>query len=139
MTVKEIGPVLWKSFSEDAHMGVFGEERTKEMDRIDFALLAVSENNELVGYMTCRELDARTVYWQYGGAFDEHRETEKTWEMMQAFVRYHKDRYDRCTCYIENKNHKALRTAVKLGFFITGIKTFKNKIYLEHLLEFQGE
>ena len=71
----KIEPSHWvKLFSEDAHMAVFGENKPATLDRIDFTLLAL-DNDKPIGYMTCREFDSESVYWQYGGVVDEKKGT----------------------------------------------------------------
>ena len=52
--------------SEAAHKVAFGTIKPASWDRIDFALLAMC-NEDMIGYVTARELDPFTVYWQFGG------------------------------------------------------------------------
>ena len=60
--VIEIDSLMWaEKFSADAHKIAFGQLKNPGDERIDFALLAVRDNTPL-GYVTCRELDAKAVY-----------------------------------------------------------------------------
>lgn len=89
-----------------------------------------------MGYLTCRETDAHTLYWQYGGAFPGTIKSSMTWIGYQAFALWCKQRYKRVVTYIENKNTVMLKMAMKIGFVIQGIKVFDGHILLEHVLEF---
>lgn len=140
LSVKKIGPQLWSStFSEHAHLGVFGEFHDRNLDRIDYALLCINKEDEPVAYMTCRELDSESVYWQYGGVFGPYRNSVTAFRACESFTKYHRENYKRCATYIENTNTAMLKVALKLGFKISGIRNFKNSVLVEHLLEFGGE
>ena len=93
----------WAQLSEKAHLACFNEAKPASMDRIDFALI-VEEDSRMMGYLTCREHDAETLYWQYGGAFRGTRESSLTWKGYQAFVAWTRERYKRITTVIENDN-----------------------------------
>jgi RimJ/RimL family protein N-acetyltransferase len=125
----------WKAVSEAAHLVCFGERKEVSMDRIDFALV-VGENDAPSGYVTCREHDAETLYWQFGGAFPGTRSTSLSWKGYQALVDWCKTRYKRITTLIENTNIVMLKMAMKVGFRIQGVRVFKGQILVEHLLEF---
>lgn len=126
----------WAEHSEQAHAICFKAHKPKEWDRIDFALV-VRDDQKLMGYVTCREIDAETLYWQFGGAFPGTVKTSLSWKGYQAFVEYCKSRYKRVTTLIENTNCVMLKMAMKVGFRIVGIRTFKGDVLLEHLLEFE--
>lgn len=125
----------WKDLSESAYLTVFKEFYNKDLDRIDYALLAVNEFDEPIGYVTCRETDAKTIYWQFGGAFPPVKDTIYTFKVYNQFVEWHRDKYDRIHTLIKNDNVVMLKMAGKIGFLITGIKNFQGKILLEHTLE----
>lgn len=128
----------WKQYSEDAHKIAFSAHKPREWDRIDFALLVVTDEQPM-GYVTCREHDAHTLYWQFGGAFPGTKDTILSFRAYQAFIDFCKPRYHRIVTLIENKNTVMLKMAMKVGFNIVGIRTFKGDILLEHLLEFSHE
>lgn len=128
----------WGVFSEKAHLIVFGKVKPKEWDRIDFALV-VQKNDKMMGYVTCREHDAKTVYWQFGGSFPGTKDTVLTWTAYQEFVGFCKGKYDRITTIIENTNTVMLKMAMKVGFRIVGVKSYNGSVLLEHVLELQDE
>lgn len=136
MIVKEIGPIVWKTLAESAHLGVFGEFRDKDKDRIDFALLAINEQDIPVGYMTCREMDADKVYWQYGGMFEPFRNTIASWKVYEAFRDWHKEKYQAAYTRIENDNIAMLKMAWKIGFRIIGTRYYNGVVLIEHELKF---
>lgn len=139
MNVTRIDKDTWvKTFSEYAHKICFEEIARPEKERIDFALLVTEEDSEKpVGYVTCREWDSDTLYWQFGGAFPETKGTAKSWAAYKACVEWTRGRgYKRITTYIENGNRVMLKFAAKIGFLITGTRTFQGAVLLEHLLEF---
>lgn len=107
------------------------------MDRIDFALLAVTDSGSPAGYVTCRETDNETVYWQFGGAFPSIKGTVLSMRAYEDFINWTRERYSRVYTLIENTNSAMLRMAQKVGFSIIGIKNFKGQILLEHLMEFK--
>lgn len=134
--VLRVEPEKWVShFSEAAHKAVFNEIKPASLDRIDFALLAL-KNDKAIGYMTCREFDSESVYWQYGGVVDEHKKSIDTVRVYEAFYEWHKKHYKRCSTYIENWNIAMLKMAFKIGYRVIGVRNFKNSILLECLLEF---
>lgn len=124
-------PHEWKLVSEDAHLVTFNELRPCDMNRIDFALVVWNENP--LGYMTCREFDSETIYISYGGAFEK---SFKVLEGYKAMIKSLKETYKRATTLIENNNIPMLKMAMSQGFLVTGIKNFKNQIYLELSQEF---
>ena len=137
MTVKleKLSPSEWALISESAHMTCFKEERKKSMDRIDYALLTTRDGVPC-SYVTVRELDSRSVYWQYGGAFPSAEKGIKAFNDYCSFVSWHCERYDRVTTLIENNNIAMLKMALHCGFRIIGIRYFNNSILLELLNDF---
>jgi hypothetical protein len=130
-------PKTWESFSEHAHRACFSEIKPREWDRIDYALLATNEEDDPCGYMTCRELDSKTVYWQFGGAFKPIKGTINSMRVYESFINWHKERYDRVCTYIENDNRAMLKMASFQGFKITGVRNYAGQVLLEHILEFE--
>jgi hypothetical protein len=135
MKVMRLNPIEWKDFSAQAHVVCFDEVRPPDLDRIDFALIAGDESGP-VAYMTCRELDAESVYMQYGGAFPESRGTVKSFKGYTLMIAELAKNYVRASTLIENKNSPMLKFASKVGLIIIGMRTFKNQILLEHAVEF---
>jgi RimJ/RimL family protein N-acetyltransferase len=134
--ILQLLPSQWQSMSEDAHLSLFGEKRPSDMDRVDYVLLGVDdETNTPLAYITVRELDKESVYWQFGGTLPPTRQTVHSFRHYQEAVRWTLDRYQRITTLIENDNAVYLKMAAKVGFKIIGVRTFKGKVLLEHLLE----
>lgn len=135
MEVQRInGPDWVRDFSENAHKIVFGKLKPAEWDRIDFALL-VSKDKNMVGYGTCREFDAKTLYLQYGGAFRGSASTSLSLPAYLAFVEWCQQRYENITTLVENNNFVYLKFAMKAGFKIIGVRNYQGIILLEHHLE----
>lgn len=140
MKVVKVTPEAWKDMGEMAHLLAFGKHLPIEKTRIDFALLVVDSNDKPMGYVTCKELDADTLYWQFGGAFPDTRDTVRTFPGYQAFVRFTKELgYKRIATYIENTNAVMLKMAAKVGYRIVGVRNFGGAVLLEHLLEFRED
>lgn len=136
--VDQLDPKRWEQLSEKAHVICFNTHKPKDWDRIDFALI-VRRGEDLMGYLTCREVDAHSLYWQFGGAFPGTRESSLTFSGYKAFVAHCQSRYKRVTTLIENGNFVMLKMAMKVGFKIIGMRNFNGHVLLEHLLEFADE
>jgi RimJ/RimL family protein N-acetyltransferase len=136
MRVEQLSAEEWSSLSEDAHRVVFGSVKPASLDRIDFALLVVDEEHTPMGYVTCREWDRDTLYWQFGGMFPGTKETIHSFAVFQALIAWCRPRYQRLTALVENSNTPMLKMAMKVGYRITGVRTFQGSVLLEHLLEF---
>lgn len=138
MIVEVLSSEVWKELAKEAHLCCFGELRPSTMDRISFALLT-SEDEKPLGYLTARELDSESVYLQYGGAFPDTRGTINSLKVYKSMLLKLKEiGFIRATTYIENINKPMLKFAMKCGWTITGLRTFKNAILLEHQIEFDG-
>lgn len=136
MKVERVTNGEWVRFGYNAHLICFNEKRDTQLDRIDFALLAVDE--EPIAYMTCKELDGKTIYLQYGGAFPSAKGTIKSFFGYAAMLRQLKEyNYDTAGTYIENTNKTMLKFAAKAGWIITGIRTHEGSVLLEHRLKFK--
>lgn len=134
VTVDKFNRAEWREYSETAHAICFGTHKPADWDRFDFALV-VRTAEKLMGYITCREMDAETVYWQFGGAFPETRGTASVWKGYQAFVEFCRGKYKRIGTLIENDNAGMLKMAAKIGFKIVGVRTYAGSVLLEHCLE----
>lgn len=134
MEVDQLSPHEWRNLSESAHLVVFNEKRDACVDRIDYALI-VKRGSELCGYVTVRELDFESVYWQFGGALPDARGTAKVLPTYMALINWSKkQKYRRINTLVENTNKAYLKLAAYVGFTIMGIRTFKGIILLEHML-----
>ena len=134
--VKKLDSEEWKCLSEYAHKICFKEKRDWDFDRIDFALLCYEGGNPM-GYVTCREIDKETLYWQYGGSFDETRGTIRSWACYEKLTNFVREMgYARITTLIENTNTVMIKFAMKMGYLIQGLRYFKGHVLLENILEF---
>lgn len=134
MRVERFSQADWRLYSEKAHLICFGQHKPAHWDRFDFALLAVDHEKPL-GYVTCREHDPETLYWQFGGTFPETKGTIKSWRVYEALTNYCRSNYRRLTTLIENDNLTMLKFAMKMGYRIVGVRVFQGKPLLDHLLE----
>lgn len=133
--VKRLSSEEWYRYAEEAHKLVFKKQRDPWVERISFALLAHNEN-EATGYVTCRETDSESLYWQFGGSLDEFRGVT-AYRGLQAIHQYAKDRYKRISTLVENNNVGYLHMLMKMGFRAIGIRNFKGEIYLEMFTDFE--
>lgn len=136
--IKRVEPQDWNMLSRDAHMVSFGVARDPSLDRLSFALIAVDNQGEVSGYVTCIEMDRETLYWQHGGAMPEYEKSIHTIKGYSQFINWSREHYKRVSTKIENTNTAMLKLAMKLGFMVVGTHTFKNKIYIDLLNEFGG-
>lgn len=138
--ITQLTPVEWKILSEVTHEAVFGQSRPWHFDRIDFALIAKdSWTNTPLGYVTMREFDHESVYWQYGGANPEIRKTTSVMATYQSFVRWTQEHYKRVTTLVENTNVPYLKLAMAVGFRVIGVRMFHNSVLCELMLEFKED
>lgn len=141
MFVELIDKDNWKKLSKDAHMMAFQEERDPEMDRIDYALLAVKDDKPCL-YVTCTEFDKVTVYWNHGGTTPPFEKTHTVFQAYNAFLRKHAQMgYKNVIMHVRNDNKKMLKLAAHSGFKIVGIRVNEKCVLLEHrlnLIEWNG-
>ncbi len=139
MRVEFVPKENWEGLAEHAHLAVFGKMKPASQDRVDYALLAIDESNTPVVFVTARELDAESVYWQFGGAFPGSRGSVKSWVAFNACLRWSRERYKRVSMLIENDNKPMLKMAMMADLRVVGMRNFKSSILLEHVLEFKEE
>lgn len=135
--VVKYSPEQWYSLAEDAHKLVFKKQRDPWMDRISYALLAVKDS-EAVAYVTCRETDRDSIYWQFGGCLDEFRGIYAV-RAFKAFLDYCNDKYQQISTLVKNDNVNYLHLLMKMGFRAIGIRVFENEIFLEMYRRNKGE
>lgn len=127
-------PEQWYACSKEAHLAIFRELREPWIDRINYALLARIGPTP-VGYVTVKETDRESAYWQYGGALDEYKGITAV-RAFQAILTDARGRYHRLTTYVKNDNVNYLHMAMRFGFRVIGIRVFKGEIFLELYQEF---
>lgn len=136
MKIHVLPPEDWAKLAPEAHLIAFGRARPASHDRIDFALVGV-EGETPVGYVTCREHDHETLYWQFGGTMPGTRGTMKPYRYFEQAVSWAwVAKYKRITLSVENDNTVMLKLALKAGFRVTGVRNFQGTVLLEHVLEF---
>lgn len=137
MKIMALNPDEWRGMSADAFRLVFKGACDPQIDRINFALLAVDEDaKQTIGYLTAREMNAEDLCWEYGGCFPEYANTPAVYHAYMFFARYCQTRYKRLFQVVENTNHRYLKLSLKLGFNIVGVRHVKGVTLVEMLLEF---
>lgn len=134
-SVVKVSKEMWvETFSEKAHSSSFGEYRPKASERIDFALI-VAENMEPIGYATCIEMDAHTLYWQMGGAFKHSQKTRSVVPGFLEIYRWSLNNYRYVSTRVSAENVAMLHLEMKMGFRICGTRTFGGVVYCDLLAE----
>ncbi len=135
MRIEKLSPEDWSKISEAAHLVAFGTHKPVAQERIDYALVCV-EGSDLKGYLTAKEMDGETVYWQWGGAFTGTKGTHYTIKGYLGFVEWTKAHYKHVQTRIENTNTAMLHFAMKAGFKIVGMRHSQGSTMLELELNF---
>lgn len=89
-----------------------------------------------MAYVTCREVTSEVLYWQFGGSFPGTKDTVKTFQAYRGFSDWTKKHYKAVTTAIENTNIVMLKMAFKIGYLVTGIRTYGGQVFLQLTLEF---
>lgn len=124
----------WKQMSSNAHMLAFNETWNEELERIDFAMLLVKDE-EPVAYATLKEDGEKSIYIQYGGAFPNARQTVVSYKAFARMVDELLKNYKKITTLVENNNWGMLKYYWSARFKVTGIRYFKNLTFLEMTFE----
>lgn len=126
----------WERYcAPHAHLAVFGETLPPGLERIDYALVAVSEAlAKPLAYLTVREFDEETAYLKRGGAFEALPVGARLKVYLQL-LDYLMQRYVRLTTLVENTNVPYLKLAMTAGFRAIGLRNFHGSILLELLKE----
>lgn len=133
MIVKKISKEIWaEKFAEEAHLAVFKEVWPRDFERIDYALVTVDEADKLVQYVTIREMDKESCYLQYGGSFEDFRNSIKSWRSYEVILDYLGKEYKNVGFLIENSNFPMLKFAIKKEFVVCGLRHVNGKLFLEH-------
>jgi hypothetical protein len=131
IAVNRLQPDEWKVLAEKAHLVVFNEKREAEINRIDFALLCLLDGT-LQTYVTVKEMDAESLYWQYGGAFPTAKKSLVAFRCFQKLIEYCFDEgYKRISLYVKNDNFSMLKFVMSHTFTIVGMRTIAGDTFLE--------
>lgn len=137
--MKIISRDIWKqNYEQNAHISVFGETFDPERTRMDYAVLIINNQDELVIYSTVQEMDKYTCFLEYGGSFPNKRGSTESYPAFSFMCDELLKTYKRVNFYTENVNKPMLKFGFKKGFVVVGLCFSNNKILLEHTLE-KGE
>jgi hypothetical protein len=130
--VKKLNPEEWSEFSKLAHAIVFEENRPAEMNRISFCYVTEEDSLPLC-FVTVRELDNESLYFQYGGAFPSSIGTPKTKESLsKTLEQASSEGFKRVSWLVKNTNVAMQKLSFNVGFIPTGIRNFEGEIYVEY-------
>lgn len=126
--LQKLSKAEWEPRAEFAHRIAFNEKR--EGDRSTFALMAIEDEKPL-GYMSCIEMDAETVYLQFGGLFPPGEKSIRGFRGYALAIEELRGQYKNLFTLIENTNLAMLKMALKVGFLIVGTRYFKGSLMVE--------
>lgn len=124
-------------FSENMHKLVFKEIKPATRDRISYAVLIVKDE-EVIGYVTVREMDDENVYWQFGGVIPKFRKSMTAVKCIETAIEWQKQRSRRIVTYVENTNLPMLKFYLSYGFLIIGTRTFEGKVMVDLMKVLNG-
>jgi hypothetical protein len=125
----------WKVIAEDAHFYCFQENRPKDLNTFDYALI-VRNDKELCAYATIIESDKESVYMQHGGAFPNIEKGVYTARAYFTILKELKNHYKRANTKIRNTNIPMLKLAFSAGFLVNGIDLSRGEVFLHLVKEF---
>lgn len=129
------GPKWIEEYSEFAHKIVFNRLKPKSFDRIDYALLVVHvERDTPLAYVTVRETDHETVYWQFGGGLWGQKSILMA-RSYDAMLQYQAKKCQRMWTRIENDNWPMLKLALSRRLKICGVFVAGKTTLIEMLKE----
>jgi hypothetical protein len=124
--------------AEKAHAVCFNENRPKEMNTFDFALLATDKDDNAIAYATCIEIDSESVYMQHGGAFPNAKKSMKAVNAYHRFIAFLREKFKRASTRIQNINIPMLKLAFSAGFIVNGCDCHGDEIYLHLINNFRS-
>ncbi len=130
--VKKITKEEWHKLAVNAHTAVFNEDWDADLERIDFTLLTVDGENNVVQYATIREMDKYSCFISYGGSFPNYRGKIQSLHSFKAILDWLFTNYKNVSFFTENTNWPMLKFAIREKFRIICTRTFKNHLMLEH-------
>jgi hypothetical protein len=139
LEVKQIPMEEWRQLAEQAHASVFEEFMPSSKSRDAYALVIVDEQDQLVSYFTIHEVDSDTACIAYGGTFPTYKGTIQGFRAMEAVVEWLSHRYKSAMFMTRNDNFAMLKTGIRLGFSIIGIRAKKDKVLVEHFKHLNTE
>lgn len=134
MDVVKYDKSQWDLVAEGIHQTIFKEVRPASLNRFDYALV-VWDGSRPIGYITCRETDAESIYISYGGVMPEARKSDESKSGMLSLISYLKQHYKRANMLVENTNVFMLKKALNSGFYPVGVTNYCNSIFVDLRLE----
>ena len=129
LTFLNITKKEWDEYKDGYYRALFGTQRG-DLDSIDYCSLVIFRDH-IAGYVTVKELDKKTAYWQLGGVLPKFQNTVFSVKGYKDLIGWFSERYKYIRTRIVNTNTKMLRMALKAGFLIIGTVMFHNKVYVE--------
>lgn len=130
LEIHQILPIEWARTSREVHAQVHGKDKPATWDRIDYALL-ITKGPEAVAYVTVRELDHESVYWQFGGGFPWAQKSTLMVKSFRLFVQWQLARSKRIGMLVENGNVPMLKLGLAEGFRILGTRLYRTTLLVE--------
>ena len=131
MYITEVEPEKFAKIAKGVHSEAFGSDDYSSIEVIDFAVICMDENNEPVGYATCKNENVNVCYMQAGGAFIGFKNTVFVYRAYVEILNYLLKRYKKITTRISNNNTKMLKMAIGGGFLIQGVRFWNNTVLIE--------
>ncbi len=130
MRLQKLSLEEWNVLSGDAHRISFGEERDVSMNTCDYALLVTDDNDQACAYMTCLEMDKKSVYMQHGGGLPAAHGTTKTARAYHLMIAYLKEHYAQISTRVRNRNVAMIRLSLSAGLLIKGLDCLEETTFL---------
>ena len=136
ITAEYIHGDQWKKFAKRAHDEVFLQTKDPQKDRSDFAVLGLC-NGAPCGWSSFIELDADTLYIQYGGLFAHKRKTPYALSIYKKMHEWIDDqkKWARVLMCVANDNVPMLKVALSCGMKIVGTRTVGSEVMVEFMRE----
>jgi hypothetical protein len=130
----------WKAnFSEVAHLLAFSRNKPVAFDRIDYALL-VLQGDKPAAYVTAREQDHETVYWQFGGGFPWALRSILMTRIFDIVIGFEKlAGRKRLSIRIENTNLAMLKLAISRSWLVVGVLSIDGNTLVQLVKNINGE
>lgn len=135
MEFKKLPKEHWALLARNSNIAVFGEQMDPKDERIDFTYVAL-EDDKMVGFVSCQERDADSLYIQYGGLVKPKQGQGFGSEGFPNLLAMIASEYQRVGLLVENTNMPMLKMALGAGFLVIGMRNFKGKVLLEMGKEF---
>lgn len=133
MILKRLTLDEWKLMSKKAHQICFGEDQDPEILTCDYALIAVNDNDELLGYATIVEINKISAYMQHGGIMPNSQGSTIPLMVYRAVTGYLKEHYHRISTRILNTNIAMIKISMAQGLIINGTDFIEGELFLNLL------